>query len=317
MRQESGPKRVFTPNVEEMKKVLGSMREARLERAELSLPTKIIAPSPSRQTLEPMVAKTGLNVVELEKLADKYKSDMHKLAEQKKSKAIVQSAAHKEFLDRAAVARRVPTGHFPLLPGPGTWREAITSPFLIWPSPGLQVDDYGIQPYNSWAKLKQHSTSSGSGEVAFYYFWENPNNADTVFTADAYIVLNGHAQADDNTSYWLLDHQATQLYISVQLEPFNWSQSQQIPLPGDLEYAVTLSAYGPGWPISVGAIMSQDVFRGYDLRAENLIVHANQVMVFQVVMMMQYVIDDGDIDVDFSSGAFEIMCPEVLITITS
>jgi hypothetical protein len=258
-----------------------------------------------------------LDVVELEKLGAKYRADMLKLAEQQKTKAVAESASLKEFLDLGVAARREVAGHFALPPVPSPFRVAITSPFLIWPSLGVQVDDYKIQPYNSWAKLKHHATSSGLGEVTFYYLWENPNSADTVFTADAYIVLNGHAQADDNTSYWLLDHLATSLYISVQLEPFNWSQDQHNPLPGDFQNAVSLSAYGPGWPISVGAIMSQNVFRGYDLRAEDIIVHANQVMVFQVIMLMQYSIDDGDIDVDFSSGAFEVMCPEILITITS
>jgi hypothetical protein len=301
-----------------MEKVLGPLRAERLARAALSRPTRIAPPDLPRKTLESLVAKSGLDVAEMEKLAAKYRADRHKLAEQKKEKAIAESASLKEFLNQGVAARREANGVL-LLPAtpPSPFREAITAPSQISASPGVTVGDSKIQPYNSWAKLKQSASSSGSGEVTFSYFWENPNNTDTVFTADAYIVLNGYAQADDNTSYWFLNHETTSLYITVQLEPFNWSENQTIPLPGDFEYAASLSAYGPGWPISVGDIESQNIFRGYDLRAENIVVHANQMMLFQVIMTMQYVVGDGDISVDFSSGAFEIMCPEVLITITS
>ena len=204
---------------------------------------------------------------------------------------------------------------------PTSRRYVVDRPFLIWPSRGLQVDDYQTQPYHSWAKLKHRATSgNGLGELTFYYLWQNPVDADTaVVNADAYLVLNGFCEADDTTGWWLLDHSPTTLSLSVQLEVFNWSRDQQNPAAQTLPLsALDLQAYGPGgWPVSVGALLSQNVFRGYDLQLQNLLIARDEVMVFEVIMQLQYTIDDGSVEVDFSSGDYQIGSPFVQVTVTS
>jgi hypothetical protein len=308
---------VTLPNIEEVKKVLGPRREARLARAALRRPVSIIPPAPSRQTVESLLSKSGVNVAEFQKTADEYRIEMRKLAEQNAAKAIAQSPAIQKSLQADLAARSEAVKLLQQLATPDSSPIVLPSPFLIWQSIGVQLDNYQIQPYNNWAKLKHHATSQGSGEVTFYYFWEAPDDVDTVFTVNTVAGVHGHLEADDNTTYWLFSHQATTLDISLELSPFNWSQDSNNPLPGETEYPAELSAYGSGWPISVGAIVSQDVFRGYDLGVTDILVHPGQLMVFEVIMTMQYAMGDGSIDVDFSSGDFQVMCPYVIINITS
>ena len=140
-----------------------------------------------------------------------------------------------------------------------------------------------------------------------------------MINVDAYAVLNGFCEADDTTGWWLFDHSPTTLDLSVQLEVFNWSQDQQHPLPGPLpERALHLEAYGPGgWPISLGSLQSQKVFRGYDLQTQNLLVTRSEVIVFEVIINMQYTVGDGSVDVNFSSNDLKLSSPLVQVTVTS
>jgi len=82
--------------------------------------------------------------------------------------------------------------------------------------------------------------------------------------------------------------------------------------------APTKSAYGPGgWPQSVGAILIQNVFRGYDLQVEDLIVKDGEARIFEVVLSITSSVGDGDIDVDFSTNDFQVTSPFLSIRITS
>jgi hypothetical protein len=307
------------PSIEEVRKLAASRHQARLARASLNRPVAMLPPSPPRHAVESLLSSSGTNIAQLQNLRDEYRSEMRKLADQNAAKAISQSTSLEHSLAATLAAKSQAAQFVPLVPEPDI--IAIPTPFLIWSSLGVQLDSYQIQPYNNWAKLKYQATSDGpgggSGEVTFYFFWENPRSVDTVFNVDSVMGVHGHLEADDDTGFWVFSHEATDLNISLQLECFNWSQSETSSIGFDIEYPASLSAYGPGWPISVGAIITQDVLRGYDLGATSLIVHPGQLMVFELVMTMQYSMGDGAIDVDFSSGAFQAYCPYVIINITS
>lgn len=304
------------PSIEEVRKVAASRQRARLAQASLIRPVSMLPPSPPRHDVESLLSSSGTSIAQLQKLCDEYRSEMRKLADQNAAKAILQSTSLQHSLAAMLAAKSQAAQFVPLVPDPDL--IVIPTPFLIWPSLGVQLDNYQIQPYNNWAKLQHQATSPGSVEVTFYFFWENPRSTDTVFNVDSVMGVNGHLEADDNTGFWVFSHQPTTLGISLELQCFNWEQSETSSIGGDIEYILpALSAYGPGWPISVGAIVTQDVLRGFDLGATSLLVHPGQVMVFELLMNMQYSMGDGEIKTDFSSGAHQVMCPYVIINITS
>ena len=123
----------FVPSVEELKKVLGPIRDARLARATLSRPVRGASQRPSRQELESLVAKTGFDTAAVDKLVTQYQTDRRALADQQKQRALAQSSEHQASLDREIAARRRAADYFSGLL-PLSRYQVIDHPFLIWPS---------------------------------------------------------------------------------------------------------------------------------------------------------------------------------------
>lgn len=82
------------------------------------------------------------------------------------------------------------------------------------------------------------------------------------------------------------------------------------------QLVLPLSSNTGGWG-SPGGIEVGDVFRGYDLTHRLLLVPQHTNVVFQVIAAVSYSNSNGTVDLDFASGAFEVVCPGVLITMRS
>ena len=87
----------LTPNLEELKKALEPVREARLARAALSSPVRLTPPRPSREEVEPLIAKTRLDPAEVDRLVTKYRAEQRSLADRQKRTALEQSPNCKRF----------------------------------------------------------------------------------------------------------------------------------------------------------------------------------------------------------------------------
>jgi hypothetical protein len=319
-----GPQKIKTvpkPSTEEINKVLGPARDARRARAALGLPARLMPPGPTPETVKSVLARTGLELAELEQLAKKYRADLCKLGDERMRKGREQSTQLQAFLDLEIAARRKAAENLSELL-PAAQYQVLDRPSGILTTGGLQLDHARIQSYGSWAKVRHQLKTADSTirELIFSYFWQNSTNKDMVITADGYIILNGLAKAEDTTGFWLVDHYHTTLTVAVQLEVFHWPvSSQQDPhVSSFTETAVYLDAYGPGgWPLSLGAILPRNVFRGFDLRVEDLLVKSSEARVFDVALTITADIGDGDIDVDFSTNDFQVTSPMVQIAITS
>ncbi len=314
-------KAVLKPSAEEIKKALGPARDARRARAALGFPAALVPPRPTPERVKSVLAKSGLELVELDELATKYRDDMRKLGDERARKGRAQSTSLQAFLDREIDARRKAVE---ILSGllPASRYQVIDRPTGILTTGGLQFDHARLESYKSWAKVRHHLASYDPSlrELIFSYFWQNTTNADMVISADGFIVLNGLVKADDNTGFWIFSHEHTTLTLNVQMEVFHWPvTSQQDPHVNSWsETAVYLDAYGPGgWPQSVGAILVKNVFRGYDLQVQDQIVKAGEARVFDVVLAITSSVGDGDIDVDFSTNDFQVTSPFLQIAITS
>jgi len=79
---------------------------------------------------------------------------------------------------------------------------------------------------------------------------------------------------------------------------------------------MALSSNTGGWG-SVGGIEVGDPFGDYDLSHGLLLVPPHTNVVFQVLAAVTSSNSNGTVDLDFSSGAFEVVCQGVLITMRS
>jgi hypothetical protein len=205
---------------------------------------------------------------------------------------------------------------------PATQYYGIASPIGISTTTGLSLDNSSIVPYGSWAKCHYHRDSYDPSTpwLIFSFFYQNTSGADMVITCGALIELIGLAQADDDTGFWLVDHEATTVSLSTWLSVYDWPVQNPLTDPhvqSFSEVPLSLNAYGPGWPECVGAILIQNVLRGYFLEIEDIIVKAGSAKVFDVVVSFQSSVGDGVVDVDFSSGNFQVIAPLLQIDITS
>jgi hypothetical protein len=270
----------------------------------------------AKQELAQLVAKAGFDVDGFEKFRMQHQPELRRLAEKLKADAGKQSSAATEVLRRDIAERRKRAEYFPALPAPPSF-VSLDRPFLIWPTQGISFDSSHYEPYNSSAKLSyQSDAANGYEELSFYFLWENPSDRVAVIDAHGYLVLKGIGQAGQSGGLFSWGSMGD-LYLSVQIVPLQWWNQPPTPAPAGSDahqQALTLLVQGGGWN-DVGEIDSVNIFRGYDLLASSLLIPAHGVMVFEVMLNIQFQNDNGWIGVDFTFSDFEVLCPEVLIAI--
>jgi hypothetical protein len=310
-----------TPSVDELNKVLGPAREARRAREALGLPTRLRLPSATSGTL-----KSRLQQAELDQLAAKYRADMRKLVEEQIRTRLTQSKSIQAYLDRRIAARREA---LEILSGvrPAQRYQFIDRPaWILTTTTGraLQLDSDQRASFSSWAKLRHYSNSDETVELHFYYFWQNSTDMTMVFTVDAPITLNGFASAHASPSRDEERGNSASLILSVELEAFKWVNWASIKEGAGVSSAawqvVHLGAHGERYDPSVddptqGADgVGQNVIGYFNLRIEDLVVHPGETMLFDVFLKMQtWGVWYGSTDVDFSSNAFQVTSPYVVI----
>ena len=237
---------------------------------------------------------------------------------------------------RAAGGARSGAAHETALRGIGARREALQllaaepqyvtldTPFLIWPTNGIDLDDSAIEPWGSWAKfelyVRNHGGASQAGqeELGFYFLWENPSDKTAYVDVDAFLVLNGvcSALAEGGTfpgdRYARIDTDAT-------LKLFEWWEqppTQPLPQTAQVQRASTLSVDRGGW-FDYTHVEIDDVFRGFDLRYELFAVPARAVVVFEVSCAFSYELETGLVWNYFKIDDNEVICPFIQVRIRS
>lgn len=324
-------KEVTKPKVTEsqIKTALSAVDEARrredanLRRARLAERARV--QSKAEKLLTPYWRKTGLDVAAFEKIRAQAKIEMRRLAEQQKADAIKQSSSVRDRLRygvdswRKTIERfRVPNATLVSQFVPGF--VVIETPFIIWPTHGLEMDDSHIEPGNNWAKVKgQSQKSSGQENLRFIFVWENPNDRFAAVNVASFLRLNGSCEASaDGGTAGIFPGGTSNLYLKAFLNVWEWwNQPPTNPVfrATQRREVLNLSADGGGWFGSVGAIEVRSVNGNFDLSYDLFVLPPNGVAVFEVTLLVDYENDDGRIQLDFSSGSFEVMCPLVAVAI--
>lgn len=195
----------------------------------------------------------------------------------------------------------------------------LDSPFLVWPTHGIELLDSNAVPYRSFGKITLDSGKTfGYEELGFYFLWENPSDRFAVINVDGYLVFNGVIGAAQDGGFWPGDRYAS-LSVGGNLHTFEWwNQPPTEPLfqIDQNQHVDSVTATGGEFG-DVGDIESENVFRGIDLRHTLFVLPPHGVTVIEVTAVLQYRTgtDSGHVTADFSSGDFQIMCPFVLIAV--
>ncbi|MFZ0455900.1 MAG: hypothetical protein WAM24_19285 [Ignavibacteriaceae bacterium] len=201
---------------------------------------------------------------------------------------------------------------------------AVNTPFLVWPSHGLILDDPHIEPWKNSAKFRINSTSASNGSetLTFYFLWENPSSKYAVTNIGSSLILNGYCEisADGGTA-GIVPGGNSSLNLDARLTIYDWTAQPPVPpFPQNTQtnHILTLSADGGGWFESVGAIEYTTAKGNFDLGYNLFLLPPHGVGVFEVVLSFSYQNKNAQIDeIDFESGDFQVLCPAVLVTVLS
>jgi hypothetical protein len=314
--KSSLPKNVKTApplNKEKFNKVFKTIRDARIALNSLNVPRHIASAGPTRQELDSMAKKLGLDPKILKQESALKNEEMLRLAKRQKESAVAKSASVQKVLNGLMPVPTVATQGGPVE------HFLINTPFEILTTPGLREYAYEIHDGagDSFAKFQLEKYSGTATEtLSFIFIWYGPSLY-TYISVEAFLIMNGYAKAVALGSYGF-DIGYTSLGIAPTLaiydgsaNPFNFS----IP---DQESSVELAAE----PVNLGiyqhsVAVSTNVATVADIRVGPFGVPPNSTIVMEVTVDVGYSVEQdngGSIDADFSSNAYNIAAPGVIVT---
>jgi hypothetical protein len=304
------------PAAAELQAAFSPIRENRRKIAKLRYPTRARLLDAAPQELAFLVTKAAVDLTALNSIRAQHEAELNRGLEERRASLIRQSWATQEVLARETAVRRKFVDLLPSAP-PYPYYQMLTQPEHISATSNATFSSPHIEPYNSSAKFYVDERESGFAELSFYFSWSNPGGP-VLINADAYLIVNGSCEAAVPAGAGYGAYNLADLSLFAELHPWLWGETP-VEAPSVFEKVLFLSPHNTSyWPLpySAGETDIVQVFRGYDLRAEQLVVPRNGVMVFEVNLDVTYSILGGHIVADFATAdAWNVMGFAVLVTV--
>ena len=206
-------------------------------------------------------------------------------------------------------------GRVPAFPDDRAKRHYLNRPFLIWSRGGLDIVDT-IANGASSAEFLVDTSTAVSGYVEFWFLWTNDTGVPVAIDVDGYLIADGYVQIDSDGGYWFGSRNASVNLTALMFPCELWQPGLKPVLPVQPAQIqnVTYMAVDSGGLAAGAGFDARTIFRGYDLQYRGLSVPAGG----SVVVLMEFAVSasahDGRAQVDFATGARDVVCPGVLIT---
>ena len=193
----------------------------------------------------------------------------------------------------------------------------LTTAVDVSATPGITLAGTNIAPTNNWAEFQLETSDSSNQEVSFAFSWQNATDKYVVINVDGYFVLNGVCEAISRGGTLPGDRSSdVELFAELHLNT-NESPGTRTPsFTATSELALSLKADSGGW-FSDGEILYQQLFRGFDLQYQLLLVPPGQVVTIEVAGRLNYTNSDGTANYVFVTMGRQMLCPAVLVTVVS
>jgi hypothetical protein len=193
-------------------------------------------------------------------------------------------------------------------------------------SPEITLDatHIGPVPENNWARFfydaDYHGGASfGSGgdpSVSFGFLWQNPSDISTVINVHGYILLNGSCAIFSDGGVFA--DSASNLSVNANLiisELWNEPPTSPVAQLSQSQNVLELDCLNFGL-FQPGCTQGQDgLFKSFDLEYSQLVLPPKGAAMIEVSCELRWNANDGEIQVDFSSGGRQLLCPGVLIAV--
>ena len=149
--------------------------------------------------------------------------------------------------------------------------------------------------------------------MSFWYVWVNPNETFALINAAGVLAVNGFCLIGSDGGTFGGDRQSA---LTIDANLVLPGAASPLSQPLQSQNVVNLSTNTGGW-FSVGALESQKVFDGYFLQLSEAIVPPGEMVLIECALAMNFFSSDGNVEIDFSSGDFNILSPFAAVTILS
>lgn len=276
------------------------------------------------KALTAYLKKTGFDFEAYDRIRAQRQADMHRLLKEAQKAAIKRSSSRKKelaygvenwrknierFRDATLVSKFVPAF------------EVVDTPFLIWPTNNLELDDSHIQPWNNTAKVRGLWRGTGKENLRFIFVWQNPVDKWAVVNVESNLAVNGACDAFAEGGF--LVGSLNSVFVQVSLNVWEWwNQPPTMLSPQATQaqrvLAVTASGGGLLSNLGGGSVDSASASGIFDVRRTSFTLPPNGVAVFEVTLEFFYDNTGGGmIQANFASGDFGVKCPAVVIALLS
>jgi hypothetical protein len=270
-----------------------------------------------------LFADAGLDVERLERVQREYRSELERLAEERRLAAVDESSKSRDKVIASLNVRRglIDTGGAIHPVGIKLERTPVMldKPFLIQPTSAI-VSGEQIAPFDSWAKTTFTKTTPGGlinegsitdEGVSFYYMWENPNdesvNIDVTTSLGFYGTYGVHAEGS------LFSLTTSKLYVFCALVVRPWSQQPEF-ITADMKDVLRREATSHSL---LDGHSSGTLVHTQDLVSPShswIQIAARELVVFEVAAVFHLSLQgSGSVTLNFDDGYFAISSPFVSI----
>jgi hypothetical protein len=269
-----------------------------------------------QKQLAPIFERAGLDVEEINRILRQHHQDLRKLVEERKSQAGTHRAARAEKM-RAALAHRSSVLNSIANPPGNIWNVSpIQEAWFIIAEPGSMLTSSTIGPQNNWAQIAYQDSQDTSGKSVYLWFffqWENPFPGGVVLAASTNLGASGEIWARAN--FELFSRTSAEISLWATLDAYVGGVDINYPMGQNAIGSPDGESTGPFSGISWA--IPEPIFNYNYLCCQPIPVDAGQAAVFVVSMRADIKINDGWVDLDFSSNDGFVMCPEITLQLLS
>lgn len=276
------------------------------------------------KVLRSHLTKTGFPPADYERIRSQNQTEMRRLLKTAEATAIKRSSSRMKDLRHQVERWRERIERFRNGTVASPWVPAfdvIETPFIIWPTNNVELDDSHIQPWNNTAKVRGQWDGTGTENLRFIFVWENPNDRWVLVNVESNLAVNGFCDAFAVGGF--IVGSINSLFVQATLKIWEWWNNpptnplaQAAQTRGILSLA--LSGGGVLSNLGGGHIHSKTANGVYDLRHNLFSIPPHGVVVFEVTLEFLFDNDGGGMtQANFSSGDFQVKCPAVVIAFLS
>jgi hypothetical protein len=277
------------------------------------------------RALTSYLKKTGFDFKACDRIRAKQEAEMHRLVKEAGRAAAKRATSRRKDLAYGVANWRKTIERFrdgTLVSQFVAVLEVVDTPFIIWPTNGLELVDSQIQPWNNTAKVRaQWRDDRGYENVRFIFVWDNPNDAWAVINVESNLTVNGSCDAFAEGGFFL--GSLNTLWVQASLNVWEWwnqPPTMLSPQATQVQKVLSVTANGGGFLSNLGggSIDSESAAGMFDVRRTLFSLPPRGVAVFEVTLEFFYKNDGGGmIQAGFAFGDSGVRCPAVVIAVLS